>query len=113
MWFIEQVVGVNTTDVHYLPQHPVKKESTTTPITIVYDCSCRGDGNLASLNDCLTVAPPFLNNLCSIMLCFSLHAFALSTNIEKEFLHIKLHSSDENFTRLLWPSTPENSEDEL
>ena len=26
--------------VHYIPHHPVKKESSTTPIRIVYDCSC-------------------------------------------------------------------------
>jgi len=54
--FIEKVQDVNMTDVHYLPHHPVRKESATTPIRIVYDCSCRGDGgSSASLNDCLSV----------------------------------------------------------
>ena len=39
--FIERVDGDNdTADVHYLPHHPVKKDSVTTPIRIVYDCSC-------------------------------------------------------------------------
>ena len=47
--FIEQVNDVNTTDVYYLPHHPVKKESANTPIRIVYDCSCRGGGSSASL----------------------------------------------------------------
>ena len=111
--FIEQVQDASTTDVHYLIHHPVRKESTTTPIRIVYDCSCRGDGNSASLNDCLTVGPPFLNNLCSIILRFRLHPFALSTDIEKAFLPIKLNPSDRNFTQFLWPSTPANSENEL
>ena len=54
-----------------------------------------------------------MNNLCSIMLRFRLHAFSLSTDIEKAFLHVKLHPSDRNFTRFLWPSTPENFEGEL
>jgi len=72
--------------------------------------SCRGGSNSASLNDCLAVGPPFLNNLCSIMLRFRLYEFALSTNIEKAFLHVKLHPSDSDFTRFLWPSTLENTD---
>ena len=92
--FIERVNDDATNDVHYLPHHPVKKDSLTTPIRIVYDCSCRGSGQSASLNNCLTAGPPFLNNLCAILLRFRIHAFALSTDIEKAFLHVKLHSSE-------------------
>ena len=105
--FIERVYDDSTPDVHYLPHHPVKKESATTPIRVVYDCSCHGDSNSASLNDCLMVGPPFLNNLCAILLRFRIHAFALSTDIEKAFLHVKLHPSDRNFTRFLWPANLE------
>jgi len=65
--FIEQISDHSTLNVHYLPHRPVKKESTTTPIRIVYDCSCRENANAASLNDCLMVGPPFLNNLCAIL----------------------------------------------
>ena len=75
----------------------------------MYDCSCRGNGNSTSLNDCLTVTPPFLNNLCSILLRFRSHAFALSTDIEKAFLHYQLHSDDRNFTRFIWPSSTDDS----
>ena len=111
--FIERVDDGDdaaATDVHYLPHHPVKKDSVTTPIRIVYDCSCRGNNRATSLNDCLTVGPPFLNNLCAILLRFRIHAFALSTDIEKAFLHIKLHPSDRNFTRFLWPLDFESSD---
>ena len=111
--FIERVNDDAAADVHYLLHHPVKKDSVTTSIRIVYDCSCRGSGKLASLNDCLTVRPPLLNNLCAILLHFRVHAFGLSTDIEKAFLHIKLHPSDRNFTRFLWPSDLESSDTEF
>ena len=89
--FIARVNDDDTTEnTHYLPHRPVKKDSVTTPIRIVYDCSCRGNGSSASLNDCLIAEPPFLNNLCCILLRFRSHAFALSTDIEKAFLHVKL-----------------------
>ena len=93
--------------VHYLSHRPVKKDSQTTPIRIVYDCSCRENPSAASLNDCLEVGPP-LNDLCSILLRFRLHRYALSTDIEKAFLHVRLHEDDRNFTRFLWPMQPEN-----
>ena len=57
--FIERVSDDAAKDVHYLPHHPVKKDSVTTPIRIVYNCSCWESGKSASLNDCLTVGPPF------------------------------------------------------
>ena len=39
--FIEKVNNVSSHNVHYIPHHPVRKESTTTSIRIVYDCSCK------------------------------------------------------------------------
>ena len=54
--FIERIDNSLTPKaVHYIPHHPVKKESTTTPIRIVYDCSCKQSPDSPSLNDCLTL----------------------------------------------------------
>ncbi|XP_053374153.1 uncharacterized protein LOC123529978 [Mercenaria mercenaria] len=42
--FIENITDVKSsenTKLHYIPHHPVKKDSATTPIRIVYDCSCK------------------------------------------------------------------------
>ena len=111
--FIERVDNTFTTPVHYLSHHPVKKDSLTTPIRIVYDCSCRENSYAASLNDCLQVGPPFLNDLCAILLRFRLHNYALSTDIEKAFLHVRLDQSDRDFTRFLWPIQPENPDSTL
>ena len=49
--------------VHYIPHHPVKKDSVTTPIRIVYDCSLRESKTSPSLNDCLDSTPPELNKI--------------------------------------------------
>ena len=106
--FIERVTSDKTTATHYIPHHPVKKDSTTTPIRIVYDCSCRVSANQPSLNDCLLTGPPFLNDLVSIILRFRSHQYGISTDIEKAFLHIILHKKDRNFTRFLWLSDPTN-----
>ena len=112
--FIEKVSDSSpAVAVHYLSHHPVKKDSLTTPIRIVYDCSCRENSRAASLNDCLMVGPPFLNDLCTILLRFRLHNYALSTDVEKAFLHVRLHEADRDFTRFLWPLQPENPDSNL
>ena len=90
--FIEKVNNSSpAVAVHYLSHHPVKTDSSTTPIRIVYDCSCRENPRATSLNDCLMVGPPFLNDLCTILLCFR---YALSTDVEKASLHVRLHEAD-------------------
>ena len=105
--FIEPVSPSDTQNnrgVHYIPHHPVRKDSPTTPVRIVYNCSCRQSRNHASLNDCLMVGNPPLIDISNILLRFRLHRFALSTDIEKAFLHVKLAECDRDFTRFLWLS---------
>ena len=50
--FIEKVDVTKETDnrVYYNPIHVVRKESSTTSIRIVYDCSCRESDDKPSLN---------------------------------------------------------------
>lgn len=72
--FIEKVTNNlehTATTTHYIPYHPVRKESSTTPIRIVYDCSCKQSSESPSLNDCLDPGPPFLMDLCAILLKIS------------------------------------------
>ena len=72
--FIELVTEPNKKDtVHYIPHHPVKKDSVTTPVRIVYDCSCCQSNALPSLHDCLITGPHFLVDLCIILLRFRKH----------------------------------------
>jgi len=104
--FIERVSSDTSTSVHYIPHHPVRKESLTTPIRIIYDCSCKQSPDLPSLNDCLNLGPPFLDDLCAILLRFRKHNIAFSSDIEKAFLHVHLDEADRDFTCFFWLSNP-------
>ena len=95
---------------HFIPHHPVKKESTTTPIRIVYDCSCRQSTYHPSLNDCLLAGPPFINDLCALLIRFRTHKIGITTDIEKAFLHVQLAEDDRNYTHFPWLSKPEDPE---
>ena len=43
---------------------------------------------VSPLNNCLVVGPPFLIDMCTLLLRFCTHKFALTTDIEKAFLHV-------------------------
>ena len=51
--------------------------------------------------------------MCSILIRFRLHRYGLSTDIEKEFLHVNLDETDRDFTRFLWLSDYINPESEF
>ena len=105
--FIERVNdNCERGSVHYIPHHPIRKESSTTPIRIVFDSSCKPSVDSPSLNDCLHPGPPSVNDLCSILVRFRQYNVAFSSDIEKAFLHVHLDEEDRDFTRFLWLSDP-------
>ena len=94
--FIEEVSDscVPNHQVHNIPHHGVKKDLVITPIRIVYDCSCRQSADKPSLNDCLQSLPPKLNDLAGILIRFRINKYAITTDIEKAFLHVSLHEKN-------------------
>ena len=106
--FIEHVSDDDRSSGHYLPHHGVKKDSATTPIRVVFDCSSKASTQDPSLNDCLEKGPPLLNELAGILLRFRIHAIAYISDIEKAFLHIGLHEKERNFTKFFWLTDPQN-----
>ena len=70
--FIELVVDDDNARGHYIPHHAVHKDSPTTPIRIVYDCSCK-QGKNSSLNDCFDTGPSLINDMLEMLIRFRLH----------------------------------------
>ena len=82
--FIEQVpISELAKPCHYIPHHGVHKDSATTPLRIVYDCSSREAKHLASLNDCLETGPPFLQELPAILIRFRCHKFGIALTLKR------------------------------
>ena len=113
MKFIEKVSDADCTDAHYIPHHCVAKQSTTTPIRIVLDCSAKQDRTKPSLNECLLTGPSLVNDMISILIKFRLKEYAVSADVEKAFHMVKLHEDDRNFCRFFWPKDPFNPESEM
>ena len=113
--FIEKVkdTDLESDRVHYIPQHPVKKDSSTTPIRIVYDCSCQQSADSPCLNDCLESTPPEVTDISDILIRFRNGRYAVFSDIEKAFLHIQLDEKDRDVTRFLWLSDPSNLDSPL
>ena len=105
--FIEQVEPpLGQFNVHYIPHHAVEKDSPTTPIRVVFDCSCRQSSGYPYLNDCLLIGSPCITDLCAILVRFRYHQYGISTDIEKAFLHVRLHPDDRDYTRFFWLTDP-------
>ena len=104
--FIEPVEGESDGhNIHYLPHHGVAKESDTTPLRVVFDCSAR-EQNGVSLNDCLFTGPSLVNDLCSILLRFRTKNYACVSDVEKAFLMVGLRKEDRDSCRFFWPDNP-------
>ena len=98
----------NHHDLHYLPHHGIKKDSITTPIRIVYDCSAKQSPDSLSLNDCLVTGPSLVPDLAQVLLRFRYQKYAFISDIEKAFLMVGLNEADRDYTQFLWPREPLN-----
>ena len=84
--------------VHYIPhQAVVRKDAKTTKVRIVYDASAETQKSGVSLNDCLHAGPSLNPLLFDILLSFQEQKIALVADIDKAFLNIEVHESDQDF----------------
>ena len=87
---------------HYLPYHGVRKESSTTPLRVVFNASsCQSPDGL-SLNSCLLTGPSLINKLFDHLVEFRTNPFAVISDISKAFLRIEINELHRDFTKFLW-----------
>nr|XP_045584796.1 uncharacterized protein LOC123746940 [Procambarus clarkii] len=104
--FIKVFTNDNPKEGHYLPHHAVLKDSITTPIRIVFNCSDKAKQNSVSLNDCLQTGPSLTQRLYDVLLRFCIGTYAYKANISKAFLKVGLQEEDCNYIKFLWIKDP-------
>ena len=88
--------------IYYLPHHPVVRESSiTTKVQPVFDASATSY-NGVSLNDCMEAGPSLIPSLVEILIRFRRWRVALTGDITKAFLQIKVKREDQDVHRFLW-----------
>lgn len=71
----------------------------------MFDGSAKTSSNL-SLNDVLLKGPVIQDTLLHLLLRFRLHPIAITGDIEKMYLQVKVHPDNTSLQRILWRSDP-------
>ena len=86
-----------------IPHKPVVKDSAeTTKICIVYDGSAKAHADAVSLNDCLYTGPSLQNNLWSVLVRERMHPLAITGDLKKAFLQVRVKEQDRDALRFHW-----------
>ena len=88
-------------ECHNLPHLPVIwEDKDTTKVRIIFDASAKE--NEPTLNECLYKGPQLTPLVFDILLRFRTSVIALTTDIEKAFLQIRINPNDMDYLRFLW-----------
>ena len=92
----EEIVGKE----FYVPHKAVIRETAeTTKMCIVYDASARATPESPSLNECLYPGPPLQNKLWDILVRQRAYPIAVTTDIQKAFLQIRIQQCERDALR--------------
>ncbi|XP_068210791.1 uncharacterized protein [Palaemon carinicauda] len=93
---------VTSYPVYYLPHRPVVRESSnSTKVRPVFDASAVGYKGI-SLNDCLECGPSLNPDLVGVLIRYRRWKVALTADITKAFLQIKVRREDQDVHKFLW-----------
>ncbi|XP_018405050.1 PREDICTED: uncharacterized protein LOC108781534, partial [Cyphomyrmex costatus] len=88
--------------VYYLPHHGVRREqSLTTKLRVVFNGSSASSSGY-SLNDLLHTGAKLQIDLFDVLIWFRQFHYVFSSDMEKMYRQIGVHSDDWNFQRILW-----------
>lgn len=91
-----------------LPHHGVLKESSTsTKLRVVFDGSMNTSSGL-SCNSIQRVGPTIQQELFSILLRFTKHAYVISSDVKKMYRQILIHPEQKKLQKIIWRSNPEH-----
>lgn len=95
----EEIVGKE----FYIPHKTVIRETAeTTKMRIVYDASARATPESPSLNECLYPGPPLQNKLWDILVRQRAYPIAVTADIQKAFLQIRIRECERDALRFHW-----------
>ncbi|XP_068671125.1 uncharacterized protein [Montipora foliosa] len=87
----------------YIPHKAVIRETAeTTKMLIVYDASARATPESPSLNECLYPGPPLQNKLWDILVKQRAYPIAVTADIHKAFLQIRIRECERDALRFHW-----------
>ena len=87
----------------YIPHKAVIRETAeTTKMRIVYDASARATPESPSLNKCLYPGPPLQNKLGDILVRQRAYPIAVTADIQKAFLQIRIRECERDALRFHW-----------
>ena len=89
------------TGLCYIPHFAIERNSTTSPVRVVFDASCRDTSGL-SLNDRLLPGPPLQKDIGDVLTLFRLQPVALTTDIRMMYRQIRVVEADCRYQHILW-----------
>ncbi|CAA9995046.1 unnamed protein product [Nesidiocoris tenuis] len=84
-----------------IPHFAIQRDSSTSPVRVVFDGSCRDTSGL-SLNDRLLTGPSLQKDIAEIVTLFRLAPVAVTCDIEKMFRNVKVDPRDRHVQRVLY-----------
>ena len=108
----KEVTNIQSSDahnenIHYIPHHAVKRQNReTTKLHVVYDGSAKSNNQPYALNDCQETAPNYIPQLLEVLLRFRWNPIAISADIEKAFLMVRINRNNREMLRILWLKSP-------
>lgn len=86
-----------------IPHRPVIRENAeTTKMRVVYDASARERDGVPSLNECLHTGPSLNNLLWGVITRQRFHPVALTGDLRRAFLQIRVREADRDALRFHW-----------
>jgi hypothetical protein len=87
----------------FIPHKPVvRPNAESTKIRVVYNASARAYEGAPSLNECLHTGPPLQNKLWNVLVRSRFYPVALSGDIQKAFLQVRIRANDRDALRFHW-----------